>query len=80
MLIENPILYRFEVFSEVYSHTISVNWPYDIDDAFTTDASTGHLVIAPIFEKHVRRLSNWTVSKEFEDCFPDLAKAIKVGS
>ncbi|KAK5168189.1 uncharacterized protein LTR77_006757 [Saxophila tyrrhenica] len=80
MLIENPILYRFEVFSEVYSHTVSVNWPYDTDDALATDECTGHLVIAPIFEKHVRRLGNWTVSKEFEDYFPDLAKATKVGS
>lgn len=77
MLIENPILYRFEVFSEVYSHTISVNWHHDVDDAVTRDEHTGHLVIAPIFEKHVRRLSNWTVSQEFEDYFPDLAKATK---
>jgi hypothetical protein len=29
-----------------------------------------------IFEKHIRNLNNWTVTKEFQDYLPDMAAAI----
>jgi hypothetical protein len=77
-LIESPDQYPFEVFSELYSHNVSVNWPYDCEDAvvqISTSLGGGgdQMQLSPIFEKHVRKLENWTVSPVFEAHYPELA-------
>jgi hypothetical protein len=75
-LIEKPEQYPFEVFSELYSHNVTVNWPYDRDDVITSLADGINMKLSPIFEKHVRRLGNWTVSSLFEAHYPELASLI----
>lgn len=74
MLIDRPDRYPFAVFSEYYSANVSVNWPYEVEDAISH--SNGQVVLNSIFEKHILRLSNWTVSQEFQDYFPEMTSAI----
>ena len=80
MLIEKSNQYPFRLFSEIYSHTINVNWPYDVEDAVTQPGPSGVVSLSPVFEKHVRMLSNWTVTKEFEQYFPDIVRLISLSS
>ncbi|GME50691.1 hypothetical protein BO71DRAFT_398192 [Neofusicoccum parvum] len=72
MLIEHPDKYPFAVFSDVYSQSVTVNWPYNSTDALSQDESA----LNTIFEKHIRRLSNWTMSCTFHDFYPELAAAV----
>ncbi|KAH6869057.1 hypothetical protein B0T10DRAFT_501914 [Thelonectria olida] len=74
ILIEYPDEYPFELFSPYYSQHVTVNWEYDSLDAIADpdDDCTLH----SIFEKHVRKLRNWTVSSEFRDRFPSMTPVI----
>ncbi|KAH6632889.1 hypothetical protein C7974DRAFT_161959 [Boeremia exigua] len=74
ILIENPDDHPFDLFSQYYSHNISVNWPFDHMDA-VTDVDN-NVVLHSIFEKHVSNLKNWTVSAEFHSRFPYMSSAI----
>lgn len=75
MLIEHPEKYPFSVFSELYSRHVSVNWPFDsMDTIIRTDDQD--VILNPIFEKHIQRLSNWTVTPEFEEYFPEMKPAL----
>ncbi|KAF9886164.1 hypothetical protein FE257_011989 [Aspergillus nanangensis] len=74
ILIQNPEKYPHSVFSELYSQHVTINWPYgSMDTVFNQD---DHVILNPIFEKHVRRLSNWTVSSQFKDYLPEMMDAI----
>ena len=79
MLIEHADEYPFEKFSEMYSHNVSVNWAYDDMDAVRreTDENSGELVLNNIFEKHIQRLTNWTVAPDFEKVYPEMSQALK---
>ncbi|KAL3457226.1 hypothetical protein BJX64DRAFT_293304 [Aspergillus heterothallicus] len=74
LLIENPTKHPFAVFSEVYSRNVSINWPYDKMDCVLTQGD--NVQLNSIFEKHIRNLNNWTVTKEFQDYLPDMTAAI----
>lgn len=74
MLIEQPDKYPFAVFSELYSQNVTVNWPYDDMDAISTHAD--NVELNQIFEKHVRKLSNWAVLAPFQDYLPEMIPAI----
>jgi hypothetical protein len=76
MLIENPEKYPFSVFSELYSHNVSINWPFDAMDAII-HTDDGGVVLNPIYEKHIQRLSNWTVQPAFETFFPEMRAALR---
>jgi hypothetical protein len=64
----------FAVFSEVYSRNVSINWPYDKMDCVSTQGD--NVQLNSIFEKHIRNLNHWTVSKGFQDYLPDMTAAI----
>ncbi|KAJ4985453.1 BZIP transcription factor [Stagonosporopsis vannaccii] len=74
ILIDNPDDHPFDLFSQYYSHNVSVNWPFDHLDA-VTDVDN-NVVLHSIFEKHVSNLKNWTVSAEFHARFPYMSSAI----
>ena len=77
LLIAHPEKYPFVVFSEMYSHHVTINWPYDpLDSVTSAGPDDSKEVLNPIFEKHIRRLSNWTVSREFESYYPEMSAAI----
>ncbi|KAJ5668455.1 uncharacterized protein N7477_007025 [Penicillium maclennaniae] len=75
ILIEKPEEYPFTVFSKLYSNYVRVNWPYDPMDAASPRGDV--IVLNPIFEKHVRRSDNWTVSGQFKEYLPEMAAAIR---
>lgn len=74
ILIENPDDHPFDLFSEYYSHNVSVNWMFDPVDAITDVENEA--VLHSIFEKHVCNLKNWTVSADFQTRFPYMSSAI----
>lgn len=74
ILIESPEKYPFELFSSVYSQCVTVNWPYDVEDALCEEGDD--IVPSRIFAKHIRRLSNWTVSRDFEKHYPEMVNAV----
>ncbi|KAM5352826.1 hypothetical protein ACJ41O_005548 [Fusarium nematophilum] len=74
ILIENPDEYPFQLFSDYYSQNVTVNWKFDGLDAVSNLDGEG--VLHSIFEKHIRNLKNWTVSREFEARFPSMTTAI----
>ncbi|KAJ5378263.1 Polyketide synthase enoylreductase [Penicillium cataractarum] len=61
MLIDRPDRYPFAVFSEFYSANVSVNWPYEVEDAISN--LNGQVVLNSIFEKHILRLKNSLIVK-----------------
>lgn len=74
MLIETPEKYPFHIFSGVYSQCVTVNWPYDEEDAISEIGDDA--VLNPIFEKHIQRLGNWTVSRDFEEHYPEMVRCV----
>ena len=78
LLIQHPDQYPFETFSELYSHNVTVNWPYDDMDALRKERTgdSEEMVLNNIFEKHIQRLSNWTVAREFESALPEMVQAL----
>jgi hypothetical protein len=74
LLIEDPAKFPFEKFSEVYSQTVTVNWPFDTADVVVKiGALDADVILNPLFEKHIRKISNWTVSPSFGRHFPEAA-------
>lgn len=60
-------------FSPHFSTNISVNW---MDEEPYVE-SGDELILTETFEKHVRDLTNWTMSSAFTDRFPALAETFK---
>lgn len=72
---------RFMDFRRVTGQSLSVNWPYTDSGAFLESADRKLLTLNPIFEAHIRKPENWTVSKEAADEFAFLAPyTLKRGS
>ncbi|KAI5211062.1 hypothetical protein AUEXF2481DRAFT_28633 [Aureobasidium subglaciale EXF-2481] len=65
-----PHRYPYELWTANFTQTVKVGWPYEITDAWVE--RNGDYVLHSIFEKHVRRLENWSVSPQFGQAFPDL--------
>lgn len=61
-----------------YTTTLSLNWPYDPSEALLPGPDPEELLINPVFERHLRELSNWTLGPAFAKTFPDLADTTKI--
>jgi Domain of unknown function (DUF3425) len=70
--------YPFENWFMPYTRTISCNWPYEPTDCLLHNTESDELVINPVFERHVRDLTNWSVGTEFADAYPALVDAVKI--
>ncbi|KAK0613792.1 hypothetical protein B0T14DRAFT_285573 [Immersiella caudata] len=68
----SPTQFPFENFFIPFTTTLCVNWPYEDVDALLRNPVGEELMINPVFERHLRRLENWTVGDAFEDAFPAL--------
>lgn len=82
----NPRDYLFDNFFIPFTTTLSLNWPYEPTDTLLSTGSgsgsggesgvvigTGDdLVINPVFERHLRRLENWSLGPSFAKAFPSL--------
>lgn len=60
----------FDEFRRVTGACMSVNWPYTDSGAFSDLGDGQNLVLSPLFEDHIRRASNWTLSKSTAARFP----------
>lgn len=61
-----------------YTTTLSLNWPYDPSDTLLSLPDSDELSINPVFERHLRDLSNWTLGPAFAKAFPMLAETTKI--
>ncbi len=68
----NSSEYLFDNFFIPFTSTISVNWPYEPEDAFYQMPNGGELLINPVFERHLRRIENWTLGENFDKVYPQL--------
>ena len=67
-----------ENFFVPYTTTLSLNWPYDPSDTLLSLPDSDELSINPVFERHLRDLSNWTLGPAFAKAFPLLAETTKI--
>ncbi|KAL8698944.1 MAG: hypothetical protein Q9201_006290 [Fulgogasparrea decipioides] len=69
-----------------YTTTLSLNWNYEPSDtllkmpaiASGSGPSEDDFSINPVFERHLRDISNWTLGPAFEKAFPQLADTCKI--
>ncbi|KAK7748080.1 hypothetical protein SLS53_001332 [Cytospora paraplurivora] len=67
-----PDVFPFEHFFIPYTTTISLNWPYEDTDTLLQSPESDELMINPVFERHLRRLENWSLGGAFARAFPGL--------
>ena len=70
--------YPFEAFTLPYTTTLSVNWPYEPTDALLSSSESDELMINPVFERHLRNLSNWSLGPAFARAHPALADVARI--
>lgn len=68
----------FELFFMPFTIGLSVNWPYDPTDCLISTSEKEDPIINPVFERHIRRLENWSVSPLLMENFPALADTARV--
>lgn len=64
--------YTFDNWFIPFTVGLSVNWPYGPMDCLLSMPGNEDLVINPVFEKHILRHENWSVSPLLMDTFPAL--------
>lgn len=64
--------YPFDEWFGPYTRELSVNWPYEDTDCLLPAGDSDELVINPVFERHMRNLSNWSLGPSFLVKYPDL--------
>lgn len=65
--------YAFENFFIPFTTTLSLNWAYEPTDVLLASPEHDDLLINPIFERHLRKLDNWSLGPAFHHAFPGLA-------
>ncbi|KAK1639373.1 BZIP transcription factor [Colletotrichum phormii] len=68
----NPREYLFDNFFVPFTTTLSLNWPYEETDTLLQVPDSDEVLINPVFERHLRRLENWTLGQAFNQTFPKL--------
>ncbi|KAL9007779.1 MAG: hypothetical protein Q9173_007023 [Seirophora scorigena] len=61
-----------------YTTTLSLNWRYEPSDTLLSMPGGDEFAINPVFERHLRDLSNWTLGPAFEKAFPQLGDTCKI--
>lgn len=74
----NPRDYLFDNFFIPFTTTMSVNWPYEPTDALLSSPDSDELLINPVFERHLRRLENWSLGPAFAKSFPGLQDTFRL--
>ncbi|CAK7212825.1 hypothetical protein SCUCBS95973_001592 [Sporothrix curviconia] len=75
-LIAHPDI-TLDHFAAVYSTSFSIRWPYDPTHVLLKAVAPGEdITINPVYEEHIRHLSNWEVGKAFRDRYPAIAEII----
>lgn len=64
-------------FAAVYSTSFSIRWPYDPLHVLLKASVPGEEIrINPVYEEHIRQLSNWEAGRAFRDRYPEIGKII----
>ena len=63
---------HFDNFFIPFTTTLSLNWPYEETDALLQSPDSDEVLINPVFERHLRRLENWTLGDAFAHALPAL--------
>lgn len=75
----NPRDYLFDNFFIPFTTTLSLNWPYEpTDTLLAASTDEGDVVINPVFERHLRRLENWSLGGTFRNAFPGLVDTYRL--
>lgn len=74
----NPRDYLFDNFFIPFTTTLSLNWPYEPTDTLLSSPENDDLMINPVFERHLRRLENWSLGPAFAKAFPGLADTFRL--
>lgn len=69
-VIGNQAVYGTPEFSNIYTASLSVNWPYGESD--TLVFVDGEVRVTPVFEKHFSQLKNWSLGVPFQQRYPEL--------
>ncbi|KIV89220.1 hypothetical protein PV10_08806 [Exophiala mesophila] len=77
-LVANHQDYSFENWFIPYTSDLNVNWPYDQVDCLISTAEDKDPVINPVFERHIRRLENWSLGPVFAEAFPALVDTTRI--
>jgi len=77
-LVANYQDYHFETWFLPYTNGLSVNWPYDPVDCLLSTSESESPVMNPVFERHIRRLENWSLGPAFVEAFPGLADTVRI--
>lgn len=72
--------FPFENFFIPYTTTLCLNWPYEDIDVLLQSPDTEELMVNPVFERHLRRLENWTLGDAFAKAFPGLVDTFNLKS
>ncbi|RAH65102.1 bZIP transcription factor [Aspergillus aculeatinus CBS 121060] len=70
--------YPFENWFIPFTRTLSVNWPYEATDCLLSTGDGDDLIINPVFERHFRNLSNWSLGPAFAEAYPSLVDTTKI--
>ncbi|KAB8237397.1 hypothetical protein ETB97_001388 [Aspergillus alliaceus] len=70
--------YPFDNWFIPFTRTLSVNWPYEETDCLLSTGDGEDLIINPVFERHLRNLSNWSLGPAFAEAYPSLAETAKI--
>jgi hypothetical protein len=74
----NPRDYLFDNFFIPFTTTLSLNWPYEPTDTLLSSPESDDLMINPVFERHLRRLENWSLGPAFAKAFPGLTDTFRL--
>ena len=74
----NPRDYLFDNFFIPFTTTLNVNWPYEPTDTLLSSPENDDLMINPVFERHLRRLENWSLGPAFAKAFPGLVDTYRL--
>lgn len=63
-----------------YSSSFSLNWPYDPTSVLlppvTRNDEITEITVNPVFQEHMKQISNWTIGEAFRKRFPDMSRLI----
>jgi hypothetical protein len=71
-VIANPHHYPFDNWFLPFTSGLSVNWPYDPVDCLLSTSEKDEPVMNPVFDRHLRRLENWSLGPLFAETYPEL--------
>lgn len=70
--LDPPQGFSIDHFFIPFTTTLNLNWPYEDTDALLQSPDSDELMINPVFERHLRRLENWTLGEAFHKAHPVL--------